>query len=200
MTIAGLHESVIDYANRVHDLQSPSDVLNGLHDITKMLPLPVLGAARFQPKAGGWDSVQLGKSLFLHTGVPKGWWEEYQTLGRGKFRPLLSVAQSRMAPSTWAEAKQIVKPIGIDRWSDELFAKYGIRDGLACPVGGRWVVVFWSRKDLSDLLGITLGATNPPGFGAYRATSLADASRNRRLAFDLHRCTTPRSGKGTRDR
>ena len=152
MTIAGLHESVIDYANRVHDLQSPSDVLNGLHDITKMLPLPVLGAARFPPKAGGWDSVQLGKSMFLHTGVPKGWWEEYQTLGRGKFRPLLSVAQSSMAPSTWAEAKQIVKPIGIDRWSDELFAKYGIRDGLACPVGGRWVVVFWSRKDLSKVL------------------------------------------------
>jgi hypothetical protein len=34
-TIAGLHESVIDYANRVHDLRSPSDVLNELHDITK---------------------------------------------------------------------------------------------------------------------------------------------------------------------
>ena len=57
-----------------------------------------------------------------------------------------------MDPYTWAEAKQIVEPIGIDRWSDKLFLKYGIRDVLSCPVGGRWVVVFWSRKDLSKIL------------------------------------------------
>ena len=151
-TIAGLHESVIDYANRVHDLRSPSNVLNELHDITKKVSLPVLGAARFPPKAAGWDSLKPGSSVFLHKGAPKGWWEEYQALARGKFRPLLFLAQSRMAPYTWAEAKQIVEPIGIDRWSDELFLKYGIRDGLSCPVGGRWVVVFWSRKDLSKIL------------------------------------------------
>ena len=76
---------------------------------------------------------------------------EYQALARGKFRPLLFLAQSRMDPCTWAEAKQILEPIGIDRWSDELFLKYGIRDALSCPVGGRWVVVFWSRKALSML-------------------------------------------------
>ena len=27
-----------------------------------------------------------------------------------------------------------------------------MRDGLSCPVGGRWVVVFWSRKELSKKL------------------------------------------------
>ena len=27
-----------------------------------------------------------------------------------------------------------------------------MRDGLCCPVGGRWVVVFWSRKELSRFL------------------------------------------------
>src|SRR4029079_9030544 len=128
-------------------------VLNELHDITtKSLPLPVLGAARFPARAAGWDSGQLGKSVFLHKGAPKGWWEEYQTLARGKFRPLLFLAQSSMAPYTWAEAKQMVEPIGIDRWAEELFLKYGIRDALSCPVAGRWVVVFWSRKDLSKVL------------------------------------------------
>ena len=151
-TIAGLHESVIDYANRVHDLRSPSDVLNELHDITKKVSLPMLGAARFPAKAADWDSLQPGSSVFLHKGFPKGWWEEYQTLARGKFRPLLFLAQSSMAPYTWSEAKQMVEPTGIDRWSDELFLKYGIRDGLSCPVAGRWVVVFWSRKDLSKVL------------------------------------------------
>ncbi len=151
-TIAGLHESVIDYANRVHDLRSPSDVLNELHDITKKVSLPVLGAARFPPKAADWDSVLLGKSFFVHKGAPKGWWAEYQTLARGKFRPHLFLAQSSTAPYTWSEAKQMVEPIGIDRWSDELFLKYGMRDLLGCPVGGRWVVGFWSRKDLSKVL------------------------------------------------
>jgi LuxR family quorum sensing-dependent transcriptional regulator len=148
-TIAGLHESVIDYANRVHDLRWPSDVLNELHDITRKVPLAVLGAARFPPKAAAWDSLQPGSSVFLHKGAPKGWWAEYQALACGRFRPLLFLAQSRMEPYTWAEAKQIVEPIGIDRWSDMLFVKYGIRDVLSCPVGGRWVVVFWSRKALS---------------------------------------------------
>jgi hypothetical protein len=89
--IASLHDRIFDYASRVHDLRTPSDVLDQLHDITtKSLPLPVLGAARFPSKAAGWDSVQLGNSIFLHKGVPKGWWEEYQTLARGKFAPTCS--------------------------------------------------------------------------------------------------------------
>jgi DNA-binding CsgD family transcriptional regulator len=46
----------------------------------------------------------------------------------------------------------MVEPIGTDRWSEELFLKYGIRDALSCPVAGQWVVVFWSRKDLSKVL------------------------------------------------
>jgi DNA-binding CsgD family transcriptional regulator len=151
--IAGLHERVIDYAGSVHEQQTPSDVLNALHDITtKGLALPVLGAARFPPKAAGWDGAQLGDSIFLHKAVPKGWWEEYEALARGKFRPLLFLAQSSMAPFTWAEAKQVLEPVGIDRWSDALFFKYGIRDALCCPVGGQWVIVFWSRKILSKVL------------------------------------------------
>jgi DNA-binding CsgD family transcriptional regulator len=150
--IAGLHERIIDFASRVDELCTPSDVLDALHDITiKSVQLRVLGAARIPPKSTTWDSMQLSKSVFLHKDVPKGWWKEYETLGRGKFRPLLFLAQSSMAPCTWAEAKQVFEPIGADRWSEELFLKYGIRDGFCCPVG-RWVVVFWSRKDLSKSL------------------------------------------------
>ena len=46
----------------------------------------------------------------------------------------------------------MLEPIGIDRWADELALKYGMRDGLSCPVGGRWVLAFWSRRDLSTIL------------------------------------------------
>ena len=38
--------------------------------------------------------------------------------------------------------------IGIDRWPIDLSHKYGMRDGYACPVGGRWVVGFWSPRRL----------------------------------------------------
>ena len=27
-----------------------------------------------------------------------------------------------------------------------------MRDGLTCPVGGRWAVIFWSRRELSNIL------------------------------------------------
>jgi DNA-binding CsgD family transcriptional regulator len=95
------------------------------------------GAARFPRKDAVWESLQPGSSVFLHKGAPKGWWVEYQALARGRFRPLLFLAQTRMDPYTWAEAIQIFEPIGIDRWSDKLFLKYGIRDGLSCPIGAQ---------------------------------------------------------------
>jgi hypothetical protein len=46
----------------------------------------------------------------------------------------------------------LVQPIGVDRWGQELALKYGMREGLTCPVGGRWLVAFWSPKELSNLL------------------------------------------------
>ena len=48
-----------------------------------------------------------------------------------------------------SELMRTLEPLGVDRWPIELAQKYGMRDGLHCPVGGRWVVVFWSGKVLS---------------------------------------------------
>jgi hypothetical protein len=44
----------------------------------------------------------------------------------------------------------MIDPIGIDRWSFELALKYGMRDGYVSPVGGRWVVGWWSPRILSS--------------------------------------------------
>jgi LuxR family quorum sensing-dependent transcriptional regulator len=44
----------------------------------------------------------------------------------------------------------MLDPIGIDRWPFELALKYGMREGYLCPVGGRWVVGFWSPTVLSN--------------------------------------------------
>jgi LuxR family quorum sensing-dependent transcriptional regulator len=158
---------------------------------TRHLPLSVLGAARFPLKSGDWGSVQLGTSAFLHESVPKGWWEEYEALARGKFRPLLFLAASSMAMHTWTEVRRMFQPIGSDTWTYDLGLKHGMRDGLTCPVGGRWVVTFWSRKELSNVV------TQPLRIVIYAATSFA-AIRLEQLVgpdpsiFGQHDHLTPR--------
>lgn len=150
---ADLQARLVDYASRIGELGTPNDVLDALHAITiKSLPLRVLGAVRFPAKATGWSSIQLGKSVFLHKEIPDGWWEEHTALSPGRFSPHLFLARSSLASYTWTEVQQLFEPVGIDRWAYELALKYGMRDGLTCPVGGRWAVAFWSRRVLSNIL------------------------------------------------
>jgi DNA-binding CsgD family transcriptional regulator len=173
-----LQPALIDYAGRVDELRSTDEVLDELHAVTtKHLPLCVMGAARFPLKSGDWASVRIGKSVFLHKSVPEGWWDEYDTLARGKFRPMLFLAASSMAIHTWTEVRRMLQPVGVDNWSYDLALKHGMRDGLSCPVGGRWVVAFWSRKELSNIvtrpLRIMISAA--ASFAALRLEQLADA-------------------------
>jgi DNA-binding CsgD family transcriptional regulator len=179
---ADLQARLVDYAGRVGRLGSPADVLNELHDITKRsLPLAVLGAARLPLKSADWGSVQLGKSAFLHKEVPDGWWEDYNVLAQGKFRPILFLAQSCMASYTWTEVRRMLEPIGIDQWTHELALKYGMRDGLTCPIGGRWVVAFWSPKELSNILTqpIRIMIIAAASFAALRMEQLAGLDSTR---------------------
>ena len=174
--VTDLQTGLIGYADRVEALQSPDAVLDELHAVTtRHLPLHVLGAARLPLKSGDWASVQLGTSAFLHKSVPEGWWEQYDALARGKFRPMLFLAASSMGMYTWTEVRRMFQPIGIDNWTYDLALKHGMRDGLSCPVGGRWVVAFWSRKDLSNVvtrpMRIIVGAA--ASFAALRLEQLA---------------------------
>jgi DNA-binding CsgD family transcriptional regulator len=179
---ADLQARLTDYASHVGELRTPGDVLDELHAVTtRSLPLGVLGAARFPLKSTDWSSIQLGKSAFLHKDVPEGWWEEHNALAGGKFRPILFLARSSMASSTWTEVTRMLEPIGVDRWSTELAFKYGMRDGFTCPVGGRWVVAFWSRRNLSGILTqpIRITVFAAASFAALRLEQLAgpDAAR-----------------------
>src|SRR5262249_2856288 len=61
-------------------------------------------------------------------------------------------AQCAGGALTWTEVRRLFDPIGVDRWVYDLALKHGIRDGLTCPVGGRWVVMFWSGRVLSNVL------------------------------------------------
>jgi len=166
--IADLQARLRDYTDRVEQAPSPDEVLNALHALTTAsLPLSVLAAAKFPLKSGDWDEIKLRKTSFIHRDVPDGWWEEYEILARAKFRPMLFLARSSLASYTWTEARRMFEPIGVDRWSYELALKYGMRDGLTCPVASRWVVGFWSRKDLSKVL------TQPVRIMVFAAASFA---------------------------
>jgi DNA-binding CsgD family transcriptional regulator len=189
---ADFQTGLIGYADRVEELRSPDEVLDELHAVTtRHLPLSVMGAARFPLRCADWASIRPGRLAFLHKSVPEGWWEEYDALAQGKFRPLLFLAASSMAMHTWTEARRMFQPIGIDNWTYDLALKYGMRDGLTCPVGGRWVVGFWSRKELSNVLTrpmrIMIGAA--ASFGALRLEQLTHPDPN---SIGPHVHLTPR--------
>jgi DNA-binding CsgD family transcriptional regulator len=148
-----LHTRLAEFANGVGELKKPDDVLNALHAVsTTNLPLSVLGAMRLPVKSPDWDVMELGRSAFLHRDVPDGWWREYKVLAKSRFTPAIFLAKSSLASFTWTELTRWFEPIGTDRWSVELGLKYGMRDGLTYGVGGRWIVAFWSRKELSHIL------------------------------------------------
>jgi DNA-binding CsgD family transcriptional regulator len=75
----------------------------------------------------------------------------------------------------------MLEPMGVDRWPYELALKYGMRDRFACPVGGRWVVAFWSPKVLTRILSeearalLLMGAS----FAAIRLQKLIDPNSER---------------------
>jgi DNA-binding CsgD family transcriptional regulator len=69
----------------------------------------------------------------------------------------------------------MLEPIGADRWGYELALKYGIREMFRCPVGGRWLVVFWSAsllgKEFTEGARIMIFAA--ASFAALRLDQLA---------------------------
>jgi len=177
-----LHMRLAEFARAVGDFQKADDVLDALHLVsTSTIPLNVMGAMRLPIKAPDWDTAELGKSVFLHSGVPEGWWHEYKILAKSRFTPAIFLAKTSLASFTWTELTRWFDPIGADRWSIELALKYGMRDGLTFGVGGRWIVVFWSRKELSHILTpshriLLCAAAN---FGALRLEQLAGADVER---------------------
>jgi DNA-binding NarL/FixJ family response regulator len=80
--------------------------------------------------------------------------------------------------------RRMVQPIGVDRWGQELALKYGMRDGLTCPVGGRWLVAFWSPRELSNLL------TQPIRIVVCAAASFAVLRLEQLAAPDINRLPT----------
>ena len=140
---------IIDYSFEVENLAGPDEVLNRLHDIVSQKdPIRVLGANRYPTKVGDWRHIQLGKNAFVHRDVPRGWTEEWIAFVKSGHCLGLMTARMCLAPFTSREITRMLDPVGTDRWPFDLAQKHGMRDGYLCPVGGRWVVAFWSPRPL----------------------------------------------------
>ena len=148
--------------------KTPAEVLDTLHTLaSKYLSISVLGAARFPVRTSDWKSTRLGRDAFLHPSVPQGWWEEYSGMAGREYDPGVMMARSSLMACTWTETMQMLEPIGIDRWPYELSLKYGMRDALTCSVGRRWLVSYWSRQPLGNIL------TQPGRILLFAAASFA---------------------------
>ena len=145
----GLAQDLLTYSCDVPDAKTPKEVLDGLHAITsKRLHLNVLAAIRFPERATDWQSLVVGKAVFLHDSAPRGWWDEWVRQIPHKLPIGYMLARMSLGPHTATETLQMLEPIGADRWGFELALRYGVRDMFSCPVGGRRLVAFWSASPL----------------------------------------------------
>jgi len=148
-----LGSDMLQFTSSIEKLDTPDAVLDGLHKVAfPASQLNVLGAALFPLRWGDWSSLEKGKTVFLHKNAPEEWWHEAIELTRKHPALGFMFAQMSLAPFTISELMRTLEPLGVDRWPFELALKYGMRDRLNCPVGGRWVVTFWSPKVLSPQL------------------------------------------------
>jgi DNA-binding CsgD family transcriptional regulator len=174
--------NVFALAARMSEFAAPRDVLTALGEaIDGGTKLKVLGAARLPLHPRDWLSARVGDTVFLSEAAPSGWWREYTELCRAYVDQDLMMARTSLTAFTWSESRRMLEPIGVDRWPYDLALKYGMRDGLTCPVGRRWVVVFWSQKVLEqwcdqESRAIVFLAAN---FAALRLEQLSSPNANR---------------------
>ena len=141
------------FTDQITRAKAPDAILDALDDFaSRLLPVNALGVGRMPQQTSDWRSIQLGKDVFLHASAPAEWWNEYAAKAAHGYDPGIMMAKTSLVAYTWTETMQMLEPIGIDRWPYELALKYGIRDALTCCVGQRWLVAYWSRQVLSNLL------------------------------------------------
>jgi DNA-binding CsgD family transcriptional regulator len=183
---------LVDYSMEVESLATPTEVLRHLHDIVSATGLlKVLGANRFSVKVGDWRRVEIGKNAFIHKSVPQGWLDEWTAFVASGHPIGLMTARMCLAPFTWTELSRMLDPVGADRWPFELALKYGMRDGYLCPVGGRWLLAFWSHQVLNETF------AQQPRSLLYMAASVAAVRLEHLVGNDPRRvgsraCLTPR--------
>ena len=182
-----LAADLLHFTETVDQLNTPEAVLDTLDAITWCpCHAHVLGAALIPLNFGNSDSLVIGKTVFLHKSVPKGWWEERAQLATRSPAPMDVVARLALSAFSFSEMMKILEPIGIDRWAVDLNMKHGMRDAFNVP--NRWPVDFrlLVAKGYAAPAGSTL---RKPSYaaekGGVRATRRAESHRSSRRSTGL---------------
>src|SRR3974390_376759 len=105
IALGDLGRNLVASAVEFADLETPTAVLDHLDGLTfPDLDLRVLGAIRFPLNASDWSSLALGKTVFLHSEAPKGWWEEWSTKLHRQLPIGYLMARTAMVPHTMTES------------------------------------------------------------------------------------------------
>jgi DNA-binding CsgD family transcriptional regulator len=92
------------------------------------------------------SSYLLGRNVFVHASVPKGFYPEFaRTYAHYGHTPMARYARLNPTPAllTWHEHRQRLKLTGDGLWFHELEERYGIFDGLYC-YHGQLTICFWT--------------------------------------------------------
>ena len=142
-----LAADILDFTESVAKCDTPAALLDELDKISsRHCAIRVLGGMLLSIDLESVESYELGKTIFLHRSVPKEWCGRARPDASKNPFPGVILARLALAPFTFTEATKMLEPIGMDRWAAEINLKYGIRNSMGCPIGGRWVFGFWSRK------------------------------------------------------
>ena len=142
-----LAAEILQFTEVADKCDTPAALLDELDEISsRNCEIRVLGGGLLSIDLGSAESYELGKTVFLHRSVPKEWWDAQVLMQAKTPSPDIILARLALAPFTFSEATKMLDPIGMDRWAAEINLKYGIRDTMGCPIGGRWFFGFWSRK------------------------------------------------------
>ena len=99
-----LAADLLHFTEAVDHLRTPEAVLDALDAITwDGCHAHVLGAALLPLNFGTTDSLVVGKTVFLHHSVPKGWWEERTQLATKSPAPVDVAARLALAPFTLSD-------------------------------------------------------------------------------------------------
>ena len=126
-----LSSELLHFADTVDKLDTPEKVLDALHEAVQgNSHIAVFGAFLLPVKIGDVDSLELGKTAFIHRSVAKGLWDEFLELARNHLPAPGMLGYLAIGPFTMSEVMQRLELLASDRWPVELASPHAAG---ACP-------------------------------------------------------------------
>lgn len=144
-----LRTRALNFATKLAQCASPSDVVNALDQCVSIQNLNVLQVMRIPNDRTNLNNYVLGQTVWLADSMPGDYWEEAIVAARRNGGPsiLAQKAWLNEGPFTFTECMRLMRPSGADRWVFNFFAQHNIRDGIYYPINS-WIVILRSNQVL----------------------------------------------------